>query len=182
MSNVIIFAADDVAEQIKKACADAGIEAEIEVVAPTAASLLHIAIGMLDDEPTEPAEPTEPTEPAEDDTAEATPKEPVEDEEPVEESVRVSFFGTGVSVMAEFVNAERTVLESPSVTSTTVTVGDMVKSLSLVNEAGLAEAKAAFILLAEANGTEVMTTLPVLVKSGETMKLKIGRDLQHLFK
>lgn len=48
MSKIVVFASGDDADKAKKALADAGLDAQI--VAATAANLLHIVIGMVGDD------------------------------------------------------------------------------------------------------------------------------------
>lgn len=83
MSKIVILASTEDAEAASAALTTAGLD--FDVVEPTAANLLHLVIGMVDDGEEKPKkEPKEPKEPKEEPTEEPPVEEPAE-EPPVEE-------------------------------------------------------------------------------------------------
>jgi hypothetical protein len=81
MGKIVVLASADDAEAAKTALDGAGVD--YEVVDPTAANLLHIVIGMVDDEA--PKEEEEPK-PEEEPKADKEPKEPKTDIPPEDDS------------------------------------------------------------------------------------------------
>jgi hypothetical protein len=82
MGKIVVLASEEDAEAAKTALDGAGVD--YEVVEPTAANLLHIVIGMVDDEAPKDEEPKdeEPKEPK----ADKEPKEPKADIPPEDDS------------------------------------------------------------------------------------------------
>lgn len=180
MGKIVVLASAEDSEAVKTALEGASLD--FDVIEPTAANLLHIVIGMVDDSAEDEPKDEEPTveEPAEETPPEEAPSEELPPEEaPVEESL-----GT-VIVSGEAINA----FKSKSGTSSI-----FVKSLLKDTKTSFSINESVFSfwpttpdvpvsrMNIEIKNNKVAADLSILESKKEQAYLMVGTDLMHLFK
>lgn len=192
MGKIVVLASDEDQEAVKAAMDGASLD--YEVVTPTAANLLHIAIGMVDENPEEEA--PEETPPAPDEGAEPkpdadkgavggmggtpAPKGDIPDEEPKQEGL----LGT-VKIAGETLNAYagkdgRSVLYSPN-----VSVG--ARTTYSINESQFSfwpadPTRPAQRIVVEHKNRQVTIEVPVQASKREKAYFVAGTDIVDIFK
>ncbi len=170
MAKIVVLATGADADAVKTALGDAGVD--FEIVKPTAANLLHIAIGMVDDGD-EPDEPPADEPPADEPPAEEPPAdEPPADEPPVEEALGQ------VTLMGELVEAVAVPGLEKSMLSVERFSEDPHKMFSL-NEMTVTLWANDFLAYLEVGNVGKSVSLEIC--EGK-QRLLIGADLIHLFK
>lgn len=181
MAKIVVLAAGQDADAAKTALEGAGLD--FDVVDPTASNLLHIVIGMVDEEPAEPKEPKEPKAPKE-------PKEPKEEpveeppiDEPPPEEVPESLgkvFVEGEEIYAFKSSDAQSVVFAKSVTlgpKTTYALAEGTFSFWPANAEVPAQR-----LTVELNKHKTSVELPIRQSTKGSSYLSVGADLADLFK
>jgi hypothetical protein len=175
MAKIVVLADGADADAAKTALGDAGID--FEVVKPTAANLLHIAIGMVDDNDDADEESAPEEEPAEEPAPEETPAEEPAPEEGVEESLGQ------VRIGGELIEAVAT-----TDSKTTLFVQGLAEGLHTtfaINESAFGVwAIDGQVMLSDVsfNDSPIQAISVSIAEAKTQPMLKVGTDLIHLFK
>lgn len=189
MGKIVVLAGDDDSESVKAALDSASLD--YELVKPTAANLLHIAIGMVDDEPTEPAPTEEPVPEAPAEKPEASKDEeppknvggaggtPPESTDDVQESLGFVTID-GEQIKAVRGSSATSVLRSINVQAgakTTYSINESVFSFWAADPNAPATR-----LTVKVGNHQTSIELPVKSTVGTETYLAVGADLIDLFK
>lgn len=177
MAKVVVLASGEDADSVKSALEGASVD--FEIVEPTAANLLHIVLGMVDDSGEEetPEEPPADEEPAPEEPVEEPPADEEPSEEEFKEALEVRVNGEMIKAVKR--NIQESVLRVPSLVvgpKTTYVLNEYSYSFWPAN----VEVPTQRVLIENSNQKSSME-IRVQKTSGTTPYIIIGTDLKSLF-